>query len=238
MQSSTCAAPREVALAASRFFQQCAQDSVRARGRFAFALSGGRTPWLMLEVLSGLELPWTCCHLFQADERVAPVGDEARNLTRIERGLLRKVPIPAPSVHPMPVRLHDLPGAAEEYSATLTAVCGSPPILDLIVLGLGADGHTASLVPGDPVLHAKSKSVGTTRLYQGTRRMTLTFPVLNRARQLLWLVTGKEKAGVLKQLLDGDPSIPAGRVCRHQAMVITDEAAAANSPPGPRRIRS
>ena len=144
MQSRTCANPYDTAMAAARCFQQCALESVDARGRFTFALSGGRTPWLMLGELSGIALPWRDCHLFQVDERVRPYGDEARNLTHIERTLLREVPIPAKAVHPMPVEAHDLQSAAEEYSSTLAAICGTPPILDLVLLGLGTDVHTAS----------------------------------------------------------------------------------------------
>jgi 6-phosphogluconolactonase len=218
-------------MAAARCFQQCALESVDSRGRFTFALSGGRTPWLMLGELSGIALPWRDCHLFQVDERVRPYGDEARNLTHIERTLLREVPIPAKAVHPMPVEAHDLQSAAEEYSSTLAAICGTPPILDLVLLGLGTDGHTASLVPGDPVLDTESKFVGITQMYQGSRRMTLTFPVLNRARRLLWLVTGAEKAGALQKLLQAKPSIPGGRVSQIQAIVFADEAAMAYRQP-------
>lgn len=233
MQSRIFANPHDTALAAARCFQQCAQESVNARGSFTFALSGGHTPWLMLGELSCIALPWRDCHLFQVDERIAPYGDDTRNLTHIERALLRKVQIPVQAVHPMPVEANDLQSAAEEYSATLTAICGTPPILDLVLLGLGADGHTASLVPGDPVLDTESMFVAITQTYQGSRRMTLTFPVLNLARRLLWLVTGAEKATVLHQLLRSGQSIPAGRVSQRQATVFADEAAADTPATGP-----
>jgi 6-phosphogluconolactonase len=185
----------------------------------------------MLEELSQITLPWRHCHMFQVDERVAPDGDETRNLTHIDRILLQEIPIPASAVHPMPVEAHDLQLTAAEYSRTLTTICGTPPILDAVLLGLGTDGHTASLVPNDPVLDTESMYVGITQVYQGTRRMTLTFPLLNQALRLLWLITGEEKTEVLQQLLEGKPSIPAGRVSRHRAIIFADQAAMANKHP-------
>ena len=112
------------------------------------------------------------------------------------------------------------------YAQTLQEIAGSPPVLDLVHLGLGPDGHTASLVPGDPVLDVTDADVALTGVYQGRRRMTLTYPILNRARRILWLVTGSEKAGPLVRLRQGDPSIPAGRVRQDQALVLADRAAA------------
>jgi len=126
----------------------------------------------------------------------------------------------------MPVESPDLKTAAAHYAQTIADVAGSPPVLDLAHLGLGADGHTASLVPGDPVLDITEADVGLTGIYQGRRRMTLTYPILNRARRVLWLVTGAEKAGMLGRLQDGDPSIPAGRVRRDCAVIFADLGAA------------
>ena len=115
------------------------------------------------------------------------------------------------------------------YALTLREIAGSPPVLDLVHLGLGPDGHTASLVPGDAVLDVTDADVALTGVYQGRRRMTLTYPILNRSRRILWLVTGSEKAGMLVRLRDGDLSIPAGRVRRDQALVLADRAAAERS---------
>ena len=125
----------------------------------------------------------------------------------------------------MPVETEDLERAAAEYAQTLQRECGSPPVLDLVHLGLGPDGHTASLVPGDPVLDVCDKDVALTGSYQGRRRMTLTYPTINRARRVLWVVTGAEKVQMLHRLLHGDTDIPAGRVGREKSLVLADAAA-------------
>lgn len=203
-----------------------ARAAVGARGRFVLAVSGGHTPWLMLRALAGEPVPWPAVHLVQVDERVAPAGDPDRNLAHIRESLLTRAPLPPDQVHAMPVEASDLEAAAESYARLLREVAGSPPVLDLVHLGLGPDGHTASLVPGDPVLDVTDADVAPTGVYQGWRRMTLTYPVLNRARRILWLVTGGEKAGPLVCLRAADASIPAGRVRRDQALVLADRAAA------------
>jgi 6-phosphogluconolactonase len=205
-----------------------ARIAVAERGRFVMAISGGHTPWLMLRALASAELPWTAIHLVQVDERVAPEGHTDRNLTHIRESFLGRAPLAAEQIHAMPVEARDLEKAAAEYAATLQKIAGSPPVLDLIHLGLGPDGHTASLVPGDPALDVTNADVTVTGVYQGRRRMTLTYPAINRSRRVLWVVTGGEKAPVFLRFLDGDESIPAGRVRRERAQVIADEAAAAN----------
>src|SRR5438128_111556 len=189
------------------------------------AVSGGHTPWLMLRALAGDALPWSEVHVLQVDERVAPAGDPDRNLTHLRDRLLDRAPLAPDHVHPMPVEAADLDRAAEQYGRTLQAVAGSPPVLDLVHLGLGADGHTASLVPGDPVLDVTDIDVALTGPYQGRRRMTLTYPVLNRARRVLWLITGADKAAMLGRLRRGDPTIPAGRLRQDDAVVLADRAA-------------
>ena len=213
---------------AARIIAEEANASVSERGRFVMAVSGGRTPWIMLRALAKKELSWKRIHVFQVDERVAPAGDADRNLTHLRESLMGCCPLDAHQIHAMPVEAPDLEAGAREYSAILCATAGSPPVLDLIHLGLGPDGHTASLVPGDPVLGVANKEVALTGLYQGRRRMTLTYPALNRARRVLWLVTGSEKAGMLARLDKGDLTIPAGRICRQRAQIVADSAAAEN----------
>jgi len=189
-------------------------------------VSGGRTPWMMLRVLSGQDMPWDKVHVVQVDERVAPAGHTDRNLTHLHESLLKHASLPVDHIHAMSVEASDLETAAAQYATILNTIAGSPPVLDLVHLGLGPDGHTASLVPGDPALNVTDADVTVTGIYQGRRRMTLTYPILNRARRILWLVTGSEKAGMLTRLRDGDRSIPAGLVRREQAFVLADPAAA------------
>lgn len=203
-----------------------ARTAVTLRGRFVMAVSGGRTPWQMLRALADEDVPWVGVHLVQADERVAPAGDPDRNLTHIAASLLDEAPLRPEQIHAMPVEDADLDAAASRYAAALAALAGTPPVLDLAHLGLGADGHTASLVPEDPVLSITDVDVAATRPYQGRRRMTLTYPLLNRARRILWLATGAEKAPMLVRLRLGDRSIPAGRVRQEQAVILADRAAA------------
>lgn len=194
-------------------------EAAAERGRFAFAMSGGRSPWAMLAILGELEeMPWDKTELFQVDERVAAPGDEARNLTHMVLGLSMDHQA---SLWPMPVTQRDLEGAARDYEASL------PDRFDLVHLGLGPDGHTASLVPGDPVLEVTDRRVAMTETaYQDHRRMTLTYPALNEARRIIWLVTGPDKVEALQKLLAGDESIPAARVHNDNITVVADEAAA------------
>ena len=201
--------------------------AVTSRGRFIMAVSGGRTPWLMLRALAEEPLPWEQVHVVQVDERVAPAADPDRNLAHLRASLLDHAPLRADHIHAMPVEAADLDRAAAQYALTLRDVAGSPPVLDLVHLGLGPDGHTASLVPGDPVLDVTDADVAVAGPYQGRRRMTLTFPIINRSRLVLWLVTGGEKAETLVRLRDGDRSIPASRVRQDRALVLADRAAAA-----------
>jgi len=208
-----------VAERAAGIIAERARAAVVARGRFVMAVSGGHTPWLMLRRLATDEVPWGAVHMAQVDERVAPAGHPDRNLTHLRESLLDQSPLPPDQVHAMPVESPDLEIAAAQYAATLAQIAGSPPLLDLVHLGLGPDGHTASLVPGDPVLDIEDADVTLTGPYQGRRRMTLTYSIINRSRSVLWVVTGGEKASALSRLLSGDPSIPAGRIRAEQALV-------------------
>jgi 6-phosphogluconolactonase len=216
----------EVARKAAAIIAGEARGAVTTRGRFIMAVSGGHTPWQMLRALAGEEVPWPGVHVVQVDERVAPVGHPDRNLTRLRESLLAHAPLSPDQIHAMPVEAPDLEAAAKQYALTLQEIAGSPPVLDLAHLGLGPDGHTASLVPGDPVLDITDADVGLTGVYQGRRRMTLTYAMLNRSRRILWVVTGGEKVNMLVRMRDGDRSIPAGRVCQDHALVLADRAAA------------
>jgi 6-phosphogluconolactonase len=208
--------PRAVAERGAEIVAAAAEEAVAARGRFALAVSGGRTPWAMFEALYG-RMPWEKVTIYQVDERVAPDDDPERNLTH----LLRSLPAGgAADVRPMPVTAHDLDAAAADYARAL------PERLDLVHLGLGPDGHTASLVPDDPVLDVDDRDVALTGEYQGRRRMTLTYPVLDRARKILWLVTGEDKVDALSRLRARDASIPGGRVAAGDSIVVADAAAA------------
>jgi 6-phosphogluconolactonase len=204
---------------AAELIAEAGAAAAAARGPFAMAMSGGRTPWAMLAILGELEqMPWDSTELFQVDERIASPGSEDRNLTHMVLGLSMDH---QSTLRPMPVTQRDLDAAAREYESSL------PERLDLIHLGLGPDGHTASLVPGDPVLDVSDRRVAVTaHEYQGYRRMTLTYPAIDPARQILWLVTGGEKREALAKLMAGDPSIPAGRVQNDNMIVVADAAAA------------
>ena len=203
-----------------------AQAAVAARGRFVIAVSGGRTPWAMLRHLGALTMPWPQVHMLQVDERVAPANHVDRNLTQLAASLASFGRPGAPRLDPMPVESSDLAEAASRYARIMADAAGSPPILDLVHLGLGADGHTASLVPGDPALAVSDADVAVTAPYRGRQRMTLTYPVLNRARRILWVITGEDKAEMLARLREGDQTIPAGRVRQEDAVILADEAAA------------
>ncbi len=211
----TLADPDAVARAGATFVAEQARQAVAARGTFNFAVSGGRTPWEMFAELAAETVPWQQVVIYQVDERVAPPDDPDRNLFHLRQALGA-----APAqVRPMPVNDADLEAAAAAYGASL------PEHFDVVHLGLGPDGHTASLVPGDPVLSVTDRLVALTRPYQGHQRMTLTYPALGRARQLLWLVTGADKKDALGKLLAGDKSVPGARVEAGASLVMADQAA-------------
>ena len=226
MKLEVLADAESVARRAAALVAEEARAAVADRGRFALAVSGGSTPWVMLRALAGEELPWPNVHVFQIDERRAPDGHADRNLTHLHESFAA-APLPAENLHPMPVGDDDLEAAAARYARELAGLAGDPPALDLAHLGLGPDGHTASLVPDDAVLEVADRDVAwTAGDYQGRRRMTVTYPLLARARRILWLVTGAGKGPMLARLQAGDASIPAGRVASAQALVLADTAAA------------
>ncbi len=180
--------PEAVARRGAEFVAERARAAVAEHGRFTFAVSGGHTPWAMFAHLVDEDVPWQRTAIWQVDERVAPAGDPDRNLAHLQSSLPAQAEA---EVHAMPVEDDDLEAAAARYARSL------PERFDLVHLGLGPDGHTASLVPGDPVLEVADRDVALTGIYMGRRRMTLTYPALNRARQVLWLVTGGDKVDAL-----------------------------------------
>jgi 6-phosphogluconolactonase len=215
----------EVAAEAAKLIAMIARQSVEERGRFVLAVSGGRTPWQMLRLLGKEDVPWKFVHVFQVDERVAPSGHPDRNLTQLRYSLLGNSPINENHIVAMPVEWNDLRFAADEYCDMISQHAGTPPIIDLVHLGLGTDGHTASLIPEDPVLDIVDRDVAITGIYQGRERMTLTYPIINRSRNIMWVITGAEKASMLQRLLGADTSIPAGRIHQEKAFVLADQEA-------------
>jgi 6-phosphogluconolactonase len=219
-----------VAKGAASLIAEEARKAVAARGRFVMAVSGGKTPWQMLRDLANEEVPWASVHIVQVDERIAPAGDPDRNLTHLRESLLSHAPIPPEQIHAMPVESADPERGCLDYTRLLNSLCGAPPVLDLVHLGLGPDGHTASLIPGDSVCQVLDREVALTGVYQNRRRMTLTYPVIKRARAILWVVTGAEKAPMVPRLLAGDPGIPSGPIAQQNATLLLDAPAAAGIP--------
>ncbi|HVB00536.1 MAG TPA: 6-phosphogluconolactonase [Acidimicrobiales bacterium] len=200
---------------AARYIADRAHSAVAKTGRFTVAMSGGNTPWAMLSQLALLDVPWNETWIYQVDERIAPRGDHTRNLTHLERCLAKVRPV----IKAMAVEDTDLERAARDYAGEL------PERIDLVHLGLGSDGHTASLIPGDPVLDISDRLIAITGEYQNFRRMTFTYPALASADQILWLVTGSDKQRPLSMLVSGDASIPAGRVEAPRSLIMADQAA-------------
>ena len=225
MKCAVFADDAAVAFAAARMIAAEARQAVADRGRFLMAVSGGKTPWAMLKDLASDDVPWAHVHIFQVDERIAPEGDPDRNLTHLHASLLEAASIPPANIHAMPVNASDPAQGAHDYEHTLRTWCGAPPTLDRVHLGLGADGHTASLIPGDPVLDYRDRDVALTGVYQNRPRMTLTFPMINRARRVLWLATGAGKVPMVRRLLAADSDIPAGRIAQANATLFVDEEA-------------
>lgn len=230
MEIEVLADAPSVAERGAQWLAEQARDAIAARGRFVLGVSGGGTPWLMFRALATEDVDWNAVEIVQVDERMAPAGDPDRNLTHL-RACLRAAPGAAERIHAMPVESADVSAAADAYARELETLAGSPPVLDVVHLGLGPDGHTASLVPGDPVLRVQDAEVALTGEYNGRRRMTLTYPVLNRARRILWVVTGPTKVDPLRRMRKADPSIPAGRIRQTEALLLADQAAVEKSRP-------
>lgn len=224
MRTEFLADPGAVAIRAAELVARLAREAVTERGRCALAFSGGTTPLRAFRALAGEDVPWDRVHLLQVDERVAPSGDPERNYYQLKEALIERIAIPSANIHFMPVEEEDLEEGARRYGSILRRIAGTPPVLDLVQLGLGEDGHTASLFPEDPALRIVDEDVAVTGLHKGRRRMTLTFAAIDRARCILWLVTGSGKSAALERLRAGDRSIPAGRVRSDRAVLLADAA--------------
>jgi 6-phosphogluconolactonase len=224
MRLIIAADPAGAAEIAAREIGRACRTAVATHGRALIAVSGGGTPWMMLHALGSLDLPWNSIHVAQVDERCVPRGDPQRNLTRLEQILVLDGPLPPTHLLPMPTESTDLGAASAAYQATLETAFGRPLRFDVVQLGLGVDGHTASLVPADPVLSIQDRDVSFTRPYEGLERMTLTYPALARAAHRLWLVTGDTKASRLAELLEGSGTTPAIAVSREHTTVVADAA--------------
>lgn len=217
--------PAAAERAAVEFIARHLIGVMQQRGQASLAISGGRSPWGMFDQLAAQAVTWSAVHLFQVDERIAPPGDDARNWTRFLAGALARR-VPPANLHPMPVEIEELETAADRYAGTLSEWTGEPPVLDVVHLGIGADGHTASLFSGDSTLEETQRPVAVSRSYEGFRRLTLTLPALNRARCVVWFAVGAARRAALARLLDGDTAIPASLVQRDRATCFTDRAAA------------
>jgi len=220
--------------AAERFVGQ-AISSVAENDFFAVALPGGVTPADMLSKLASPELaslvPWSKTHIFQTDERHVPHDHKDSNYRTLNRILLSNVPIPASNVHPFAVHMQHTRAAAD-YQNELITVLGEPPCLNLAILGVGMDGHTASIFPGSDVLEEKTKYAAACWVESlGALRLTLTLPTLRFARKTYFLVTGAQKASAVVKCIGTDEPetiLPARQVTLNSrdALWIMDEAAA------------
>ncbi len=226
MEIRTFQSSNEVATEAALYIADRIRESVAKKGFFTMAVSGGRTPWQMIKELAKEELPWEKVFLFQVDERVAPDGHADRNLTQLFNSIQGTPLVTRLNIFPMHVIAENLQEACDQYAENIKLITETGK-LDLIHLGIGTDGHTASLIPGDAVLDVQDQAVAmTSDPYQGRDRMTLTYPLINQAEKILWIITGKEKAEMLSRLISQDPTIPAGNVSQSRAIILTEESAA------------
>lgn len=226
MHADVAATPELAARRAATLLADALRSAIADRDRACVALSGGSSPLPLLRALAEADLDWSAVHVFQVDERVAKRGDPARNLTTLEQVLVREGPLPAERLHAMAVERVDLAAAADSYAESLATLAGCPVVLDAVHLGLGADGHTASLFPGDAALAVADRAVAVTGEHAGFRRLTLTYPVLDAARLVVWFAVGEGKQAMVARLAAGDAGIPAGRVAGERAALVVDEAAA------------
>jgi 6-phosphogluconolactonase len=234
--------PAEVARAAARLFVDFAWQSIARHGKFTVALSGGNTPRAMFELLASAEfrgqIDWPKVHIFWSDERAVPPESHESNYGMARRELLVRVPIPQANVHRMEAEKANIGRAAHEYEEVLREHLELDergfPKFHLILLGMGADGHTASLFPGNRVTLQTSRWVSTPTVAKlNARRMTLTLPVLDSAMRVVFLVVGSDKAEMLRAVIEGkaDPPYPAQMVQPRDyglKLFLVDRAAAAS----------
>lgn len=213
--------------AAELILDDCERALAARTSDYVLGLSGGHTPQLMFHALADLPMPWSRVHIFQVDERVAAAGSEDRNLTHLTDCLLAHVEIPIANVHPMPVESDNLPSACRHYEVELQRVTGGAPI-DLLQLGLGDDGHTASLPPDNPILEVRDLAIWHVETFNGLPRMSMTYPLINTAKRIVWLVVGAAKAEMCRRLVASDRTIPASRVAQDNAVLLADGEAAAD----------
>jgi 6-phosphogluconolactonase len=216
-----------VAERAAELLTRYVRDDVARHGRATLAVSGGRTPQRVFEILATTGLPWELVDFFQVDERIAPAGHADRNSTQAAAALAAPLLRRPAAFHWMPVNEADLDAAAQRYAGELRLAAGVPPALGTVPLGLGADGHTASIFSGSPLTDGSPGEVAVTGEHLGRRRMTLTLTVLNGARRILWIVTGADKQAALAGLVAGDTSVVGSRVRRSGALILADADAAA-----------
>ena len=203
---------------AARLIADALAAAIDERGRASVAFSGGHTPTAMFEVLAREPLAWEHVHVMQVDERVAPDGSPDRNSTALRRALLDRVDAHA---HLMDVTADDLGDAARRYGELLT----THEPFDVVHLGVGDDGHTASWPPGDPVIDERDRTVTIVGPFNDFVRMTITPPVVDRARSVLFLIGGESKAAALDRLMAGDPALVATRALGPRTVVVADRAA-------------
>jgi 6-phosphogluconolactonase len=230
VRTDVVATPELAAKRAAAWLADALRAGIRDRDRACVALSGGSSPIPLFRELVRQELDWSAVHVFQVDERVVRRGDAARNLTALEQVFVHEGPLSMERLHPIWVDRSDLAAAAAAYAEGLVTLAGEPVTLDAVHLGLGNDGHTASLFPGDAALDVVDRAVAVTGEHAGFRRVTLTYPVLNAARRVVWFALGEAKQAMVGRLAAGDASIPAGRVSPDRAVLVADYAAGRELP--------
>jgi len=210
--------PQTASETTAREIAAVVRSAVEQGGVANIALSGGNTATSMLAALSRQEVPWARVHVYQVDERVAPDGDANRNATALTAELLDAVPLPSGNIHLLPVTATNLDDAASAFGARL-------PRFDVVHLGMGNDGHTASWPPGDPVIEVRHQPIAVVGPFNGHLRMTVTPAVTSPSHLIVFLIVGVSKREPLAAMLAGDPAIPASHVPRERTVVHVDRAA-------------
>jgi len=227
MRVEVYATPAAAAARAAALVKDCIESAIAGRGLAAIALSGGKTPVGMLSELASAPIDWPRVHVFQVDERLVGEHDTRRNW-RVIRAAFERSGLPASHLHAMPLDAASPEAGAREYARELRAAVGTPSVLDAVHLGLGEDGHTASLFPGDAAVDAAGE-IALSGIHDGMRRMTLTLETINRARARIWLVTGPAKRAIVKRLLEPGAGLIASRVRSAESILVLDREASATA---------